>query len=679
MGAEFSQADRVFQAETPLGGKDELLLTGFSGEEGVSQPFRFILDLISQSPAIDPSALLREPVSLTVRLADGSDRIIHGMVVRFIQGGRTQEITTYQAEIVPWIWYLSLSTDCRIFQNKNVLEIIEAVFGEYGFADYDIRCTATYQPREYCVQYRQTDLDFVSRLMEEEGIFYFFEHSASGHKLILGDDSSPIQPCAQAEARLSGTPSGWFDEDVILELKKENAVHTTSVTLTDYDPLQPALNLQSSAVQSGDDELYDFPGKYTTTKEGERYSSLLLEELATFQEVVQGNGDCRAFESGKKFSLIEHYRSDANKEYLLVQVKHHGRGGGYRSGAEEAEYSNQFLCIPAGVPFRPPRKTLKPLVSGSQTAVVVGPAGEEIYTDKHGRVKVQFHWDREGKKDENSSCWVRVSQPWAGKNWGAVTIPRIGQEVIVDFLEGDPDRPIVTGRVYNAKQVPPYSLPGDKTQTGIKSRSSKGGDGSTFNEIRMEDKKGEELLYLHAEKDKSVVVENDNTESIGNDESVTIGHDQTLSVGNDRTISVDDDHEETIAEDMTLTVGSDREMTVGGDLDEKVGSDMTLKVGSDRSVTVGSDLSEKVGKNVSLAVGKKNTVKVGDVFSLEAKKVQIKAEDEISLKVGTASITVKKSGDVEIKGTNIKVQGKAKVDVKASGKVSVKGAQVAQN
>jgi type VI secretion system secreted protein VgrG len=319
------------------------------------------------------------------------------------------------------------------------------------------------------------------------------------------------------------------------------------------------------------------------------------------------------------------------------------------------------------------------LVQGSQTAVVVGPDGEEVYVDKHGRVKVQFHWDRKGEKDENSSCWVRVSQPWAGKNWGAVSIPRIGQEVIVGFLEGDPDRPIITGRVYNARQVPPYELPANKTQTGIKSRSSKGGNGSTFNEIRMEDKKGEELLYLHAEKDKSVVVENNNTEQVGNNETISIGHNQEITVGENRTETVEEDHEETIGVDMTLTVGSDREMTVGADLEEKVGGDMTLTVGSDRSTSVGSDLTLKVAKNAGVVVGKKGAVKVGDLCSLEAKKVQIKADDEISLKVGSASITMKKNGNVDIMGKNITVKGQSKVNVKASGKVTVKGAQIAQN
>jgi type VI secretion system secreted protein VgrG len=515
--------------------------------------------------------------------------------------------------------------------------------------------------------------------MEEEGIFYFFEHSDSSHKLILADDASAVVSCSQEKVRFSATPGGWREEDVITALEMERVVHSTSVILTDYDPLQPALNLQSSAVKHAEDEVYDYPGKYTEIREGERYSSLRLEALSAREEVLRGTSHCRAFESGRKFGLTDYYRQDANKDYLLLSVEHSAKGGGYRSGSPGAEYVNQFECIPVAVPYRPPRNTPRPVIRGSQTAVVVGPSGEEIYTDEHGRVKVKFYWDRDGKKDENSSCWVRVSQPWAGKNWGAVAIPRIGQEVIVDFLEGDPDRPIITGRVYNAKQAPPYELPGNKTQTGIKSRSSKGGDGSAFNEIRMEDKKGEELLYVHAEKDRSVVVENDNAEEVGHDETLSVGRNQTVKVGKDRTLKVEENQEESIGSDMAVTVGSDREMTVGGDLEEEVGGDMTLTVGSDRSTTIGSNLTVKVAKDATVVVGKKGNVEFGDALSIQAKKVQIKADDEISLKVGSASITVKKSGDVEIKGTNVKVQGKGKVDVKATSKLTLKGAQIAQN
>ncbi len=672
MADKYSQEDRVFRVETPLSGKEELFLEAFSGVEGVSRPYKFSLEFVSQSPSIDPNDILRKPVGVFVQLADGSERVIHGVVSRFTQRGRSQELSGYEAEIVPWFWFLSLSTDCRIFQTKSVLEIIEAVFGEYGSADFDVRCTGSYAPREYCVQYRETDLEFVSRLMEEEGIFFFFEHSSSGHKMVLADDASVISPCAQDRARFSGTPGGWLEEDVITGLEQVHVVHPTKVTLNDYDPLQPALNLQSSAVEKPEDEIYDYPGKFTKTKDGERYSALRLEELSTLEEVLKGSSDCRAFESGRQFALVDYYRQDANDDYLLLSVEHAAKGGGYRSGPGEAHYSNQFECIPAKVPYRPSRRIGKQFIRGSQTAVVVGPGGEEIYTDKHGRVKVQFHWDRKGGKDENSSCWIRVSQPWAGKNWGAVAIPRLGQEVIVDFLEGDPDRPIITGRVYNAKQVPPYALPGNKTQTGIKSRSSKGGDGATFNEIRMDDKKGEEVLYLHAEKDKQVVVENNRFEEVGNDESIKIGNDRTESVGNNEGISVGTNQSLSVGKNRDVSVGTNMTLTVGSKLSEDVGVDHTASIGKNKTVSVGKNDSLSIGGNYSVKVSETHKEDVGKAYALKVKDgILIDSKKEIVLRSGSASITLKKNGDIEVKGK--------KISIKGSGDVVIKGSKITEN
>jgi type VI secretion system secreted protein VgrG len=676
--AEYSQKDRVFWVTTPLG-KDELLLEGFSGREEISRPFHFSLDLLSVNASIDPTAILRKPVSVSIKLADGSDRIIHGVAARFTQLGRTEELTSYHAEIVPWLWFLSLSRDCRIFQAKSVVEIIKSVLDEYGDLEYDVRCVGSYSPREYCVQYRETDLAFVSRLMEEEGIFYFFEHSDSGHKLILADDPSAIPDCAQKEVEYSGSPGGWTDEDVITSVVREHSVYTTSVTLNDYDHLQPSLDLLSSAVQTSDDEIYDYPGKFTDTKAGERYASLRLEALSTTGERLRGTSQCRTFQSGHQFVLKDYFKAEPKKGCLLVSVTHTARGGGYRSRGDTAHYGNEFECVPVEAPYRPPRATEKPVVRGSQTAVIVGPSGEEIYTDEHGRVKVQFFWDRKGKKDENSSCWIRVSQPWAGKNWGAVTIPRIGQEVIIDFLEGDPDRPIVTGRVYNKIQTPPYALPANKTQTGIKSRSSKGGDGGTFNEIRMEDKKGEELLYVHAEKDKRVIVENDRSEEVGHDESIDIGNDRAEKVGNNENIG--------IGNDRSISVGNNESISVGGNQTEVVSDDQSISVGGNRGVDVGKNHSESIGGAMSLEIGKDRTLQVGanltvkvgkahkeettKGYSLKAEEIFLEAKNQIEIKVGKAQIIMKKNGDIQIKGN--------KINIKGSGDVVVKGSKIAEN
>jgi len=669
--AEFSQKDRVFWVTSPLG-KDELLLEGFSGREAISRPFRFSLDLLSTDPAIDPAKVLREPMSISVMLADGSERVIHGVVARFSQLGRAEELTAYKAEIVPWLWFLSLTQDCRIFQEQTVLEIIKAVLGEYGDLEYDVRCVGSYSPREYCVQYRESDFSFVSRLMEEEGIFYFFEHSDSGHKLILADDPSAIPECAQAEVKFSASPGGWTEEDVITGVVREHVVHTTSVALTDYDHLQPSLNLLSSAVETGDNELYDYPGKFTDTKAGERFAALRLEALSASGETLRGTSECRTFQSGHQFVFADYFKAEPKKKCLLTSVTHTARGGGYRSKGDTAHYGNDFECIPAEVPFRPAHLTERPVVRGSQTAVVVGPSGEEIYTDEHGRVKVQFFWDRNGKKDENSSCWIRVSQPWAGKNWGAVTIPRIGQEVIIDFLEGDPDRPIVTGRVYNKVQTPPYGLPANKTQTGIKSRSSKGGGGGNFNEIRMEDKKGEELLYLHAEKDKEVVVENDRSENVGSNESITIGNDRTENVGNNEGISIGTNQSLSVGKNRDVSVGSNQSLSVGANQTVDVAKNRTETVGENKTVSVGKDSSLSIGGNASVAVGKNLVEDVGKAFALKVKDgVLIDSKKEIVLKSGSASITLKKNGDIEIKGK--------KINVKGSGDVVIKGSKITEN
>lgn len=669
--AEYSQANRPFKVETVLG-RDVFMLEGFAGEEGVSTLFRYSLDLVSTDDSVDAKKLLRTPVTVTMVLEGDEERVIHGWISRFVQLGQSEggELTSYRAEVVPWMWFLSLTSECKIFQNKDVLEIVEEVFKSQKYSDFNLKCVKTYPKREFCVQYRETHLNFVSRLLEEEGIFYFFEHSASKHVLTLADDNSAVTPCpAQKTARVAPQAGAWQEEDVVTGFEREHAAYAGKVTLRDYDHLQPSLKLESSLSGDGEGEIYDYPGMYTKPDDGERLARIQLEEQEQWQEVVRGESTCRAFQSGYKFDLKKHYRSDLNQSYKLISVQHAGRSPLSRDAG--FSYHNSFVAIPSGVPFHPPRVTPKPVVQGSQTAVVVGKSGEDIWVDKHGRVKVQFHWDRDGKKDENSSCWVRVSSTWAGKSWGFIQIPRIGQEVIVDFLEGDPDLPIITGRVYNAEQVPPYDLPGNQTQSGVKSRSSKKGTGENFNEIRMEDLKGSEELYIHAEKDKTVMVENDRTETVGNDETITIGNNRTEEVGKDENIK--------IAENRTESVGSDESISVGGSRTESVGKNESISVSGDRSlsvdksltVTIGDDRKMDVGKDLAESVGGQHKESVGKEYVLQAKKIQLVAKDEISLKAGKATIVMKKNGDVTINGK--------KITIKGSGDVVLKGSKIAQN
>ena len=616
-------------------GTDVLLLAGLSGVEGVSMPYAYRVELLSEEPAVKAEDVLRTPVTIALRLPGGEERTIHGLVNRFVQLGQADDLTSYRAEVVPWLWFLSLSRDCKIFQNLSVPEIVEQVFRSQGYADFQVKCTRRYPKREFCVQYRETHLDFVSRLMEEEGIFYFFDHTGPKHVLVLADGNGSVQPCpGMAKARLA--PQSTLEEDIVTELQQEHSVHVGTVTLKDYDYLQPALSLESSLSGDGREEVYDYPGKYATLDDGERYARLQLEAEEATRQVIRGAGLCRYFQSGYRFDLEDHYLPEANQAYLLLQVRHSGTAGDYRSwDSAPMDYRNEFLAIPCDVPFRPVRRTPRPAVRGSQTALVVGPAGEEVWVDRHGRIKVQFYWDRLGRRDENSSCWVRVAQPWAGKGWGSVNIPRIGNEVVVEFLEGDPDRPIVTGSVYNADQAPPFTLPGAGIQMGMKSRSSPGGGG--FNEITMTDTKGKEMMNVHAQYDMVTKVE----------------HDDTQTVVNDRTITVDGKHTETIKKDTTIKVteGNLSHDVVAGTATHHVKGAVTESYEATQATTVKGDIT------IVSQTG-------GITVAADAKHIYIHAATSIHLHVGESMIWMDSGGQINIKGIDVAINGSGSVTIK---------------
>ena len=500
--------------------------------------------------------------------------------------------------------------------------------------------------------------------------------------------------------------------------------------LTDYNFETPSTSLAAnvdSVVDVGGNarfEVYDYPGEYEKKPQGEDLVKLRIQEEEATHFVLSGASTCRAFSSGYRFDLQDHYRRDLNQAYLLLEVHHSASAGEYYSSGGTSTvgetYVNSFTASPHSVPYRAPRITRKPIVQGTQTAVVVGPAGEEIYTDKYGRVKVQFHWDREGKRNENSSCWIRVSQPWAGKNWGSVANPRIGQEVIVDFLEGDPDRPIITGRVYNAEQMPPYALPANQTQTGTKSRSSKGGGGANFNEIRMEDKKGSEELYIHAEKDENHIVENDQSINVGHDKTESVGHDETITIGNDRTETVSGNETLTVVKDRTrtvtqnetvtvalmrthtvgineaitvgaaqevtvgaartLTVGAAQATTIGVDHTESIGANHSEDIGANHSENIGADHSATIGGNQSFSVAKNRSASVGENDDLKVgKNLVINAGDQITVQTGKASIVMKKDGTITIQGKDITIKGSGEMVVDASKNITMTGKKILQN
>lgn len=715
------QKNRKIQVFTPLK-ENTLLFYQMHGSEQLSEPYLYNLELLSESSTINPEALLGESVTIGLELDNNKWRYFNGFVSRFGQYGNQGGYHHYRAEVRPWLWFLTRASNCRIFQNQTAPDIIKQVFRDQGFTDFESKLNASYSSREYCVQYRETDFNFVSRLMEEEGIYYYFSHDNGKHTLVLIDDNN-------AHVEYPGYQNIPYYAELRADLARLDHVHEWGFArevqpgayeLTDYDFKKPKANLKvkSQLKEShthSEREFFDYPGRYTETGAGDNYVRQRIEEQHARFERSEGQANARGLSVGYAFKLQDHPRDDQNKKYLVVSAEYHLKLDEYFSnstgGDPEQPYTCSFTALDNARPFRPSRSSLKPLVHGAQTAVVVGPSGDEIYTDQYGRVKVQFHWDRYGKKDQDSSCWVRVAHPWAGKNWGMVAIPRIGHEVVIEFLEGDPDQPLIIGSVYNADMMPPYALPANATQTGIKSRSSKGGGGDNFNEIRLEDKKGSEEMYFHAEKDQNILVENDRNEEIDRDRTLLVKRDKSETVERNKVVHVAGNHSENIDGAMSIvvgqtltetvlinyaeTVGGAMELTVGaalaitvgaamseavaGSKSEAIGGSKTESIGRNKTITVGENLTESVKGNQSVTVDKdltetitgKRRIEVTKESTLQAKKIQITAADEISFKTGSAEIIMKKNGDITIKG--------GKITVKGSSDLILKGSKISEN
>ncbi|MCI0460379.1 MAG: type VI secretion system tip protein VgrG [Gemmataceae bacterium] len=669
---QYTQDKRLLAVTTPLG-KDVLLLSSFTGQEEMSRLFHFQLVMLSEKDSLAAKDIVGKEVGWTVGRADKEPRHFHGVVSRFSAGrmyGRT--LREYRAEVVPWLWFLTRTADCRIFQNKTAPQIVEQIFKDLGFSAFKTDLKGTYVKRDYCVQYRETDFDFVSRLMEQEGMFYYFLHEKGKHTLIVADHKNAYKDCA--DKKVVHSPGTTLPGHVTV-WDHQYEFRPGQYAQTDYNFETPSTSLMTTTKTvvklPGNDkyEIYDYPGVYLKKADGDALTKVYMEEQEAAYDVVNAEGTSSTFSPGGKFTLDKHECTpEQGKEYVVTSVRHSARTTGYIAGDSEGEdYRNVFTCVPSAVTFRPARTTPRPVVQGPQTAAVVGPKGEEIYTDKYGRVKVQFHWDREGKKDENSSCWIRVSQGWAGKNWGAVFLPRIGQEVIVDFLEGDPDRPIITGRVYNAEQMPPYELPANQTQSVIKSRSSKGGGTADFNELRLEDKKGSEDIYFHAQKDFHRVVEND--------DDLKVGRDQTIEIKNHRTETVKEGNEKVTIEkgkrEVFVDTGDDLHQVKKGKRTVVVdtGDDShQIKTGN-RSVVVdtGNDSHQikKGNRAVQIDMGNDTlTIKMGNqTTKLNLGKSSTEAMQSIELKVGQSSIVVDQKG-VTIKGMMITIEGQVQTQVK---------------
>jgi type VI secretion system secreted protein VgrG len=647
--ALYTQAGRLISVTTPLG-EDKLLLTGFTGHEAISRMFNFHLTTLSEDTAIDFTTIIGQSVTVNVRQFDDSKRYFNGIVSHFACTGKEGDMTRYELQVVPKLWTLTRYADCRIFHNKNVTEIVKQVLDDRGIK-YDGPLTGAYKPLEYCVQYRETDFNFVSRMMEQFGIFYFFQHADGDHTMMLGDSSSVHQDCpSQASAGFNLAAGGLDAGDVVNAWSIGQELRSGKHSMTDYNFTTSTRDLSASestiySVGSNDSmEIFDYPGLHGTASDGTAMAKLRMQEEEAVHKIANGASVCRAFTSGYKFNLQDHPLGPMNASYLLTELQHVASVAGTYGDAGatgEDSYTNHFACIPAAVPFRPARTTPKPFVQGPQTAVVVGKSadddsaddenvggdGEEIWVDKWGRVLVLFPWDRK----KATSCWMRVSHDWGGQGWGMINIPRVGQEVIVSFLEGDPDRPIITGRVYNDVQTVPYALPDNGTRSTFRTSSSTGGGTAHYNELRFEDKTGSEQVFVRGEKDYDTRILNDAREWIGNNRSLMVVKDQMEKVSGDVHLQVEGKQYEKVTGDM--------HSHVSGNLNQK--ADQTI------SIQAGQNLYEKSGQNFGHEDGQAIHLKAGMTMILEAGM-------QLSLKVGGNFIDIGPAG-VSIFGTMVNI------------------------
>ena len=617
----YTQTERVMKLITPLG-EDALIPTAVRGREAISELFHFTVDAIWQdSNPLDFKKILGQNVTIELALGESADpRPINGIVISVSQGAwdREKDITLYTLEIAPQLWLLTRNTQIRIFQQQSTLDIIQKVIRNMGLASPTLKTQGSYAHREYTVQYYESDFAFISRLMEQDGIFYFFEHTASGHTMILADQRSVIKD-ANYGARV------WFEEVMsgpredmrIFEWNKAQTIRSGKYSLNDWNFEKPQLNLQANTdtiVQlppSQALEIYEYSGKYRQPGEGEGVVKVRMQEEEAPGMVVGGKSWHWHFVPGYKFGLEGHF-ADKGK-FTLTSVET-DCSQPIAADSQEAKFQNRFTAIPEDVQFRPQRVTPIPHIRGVQTAIVTGPAGEEIYADKYGRVKVQFHWDREGQYNENSSCWIRVSTLWAGNKWGMIHLPRIGQEVIVDFIDGDVDRPIVTGSVYNAAQMPPWELPDSKNISGIRSRSTKDGDNDSLNEFRMDDTKGSEMFFLQAQKDMNVQVKNDSQTHIGKDFDLTVDNDSCTTIKGDVHESIDGTRKTEIKTDENLKVSGKAATQVDGSYSLKVSGDVAEKFSANHSEEAGQAIYLKAGMNVVIEAGVELSLKAGPSF-----------------------------------------------------------------
>ena len=583
----------------------DLQVLAFDGREALDTPYRFDLELVSERPDLDLESLLNRTAFLTFA-PDGSG--VHGLVYRIAQGESGKRLTRYRLSLVPRLAYLAHRSNQRIFQHLTVPQIIARVLEEHGILageGHRFHLGYSYPERDYCVQYDESDLHFVQRLCEEEGIHYHFQHSADGHVLVFGDDQTVFPKLAPlAYQQDSGLAA---DHQVVRTFGVRLETRSSRASYRDYDFEKPRLTLEAGCSSEFVPELevYDYPGHFAERPRGKHLAKRTLERLRSDYLLAEGDSDA-PLACGHFLALTNHPRPSWNDLWLIHALHHEGRQpqvleesvtsdmtptDGFQQG-----YRNRFSATPWDIPHRPPLKHPKPKVLGSQTAVVTGPAGEEIHCDPYGRVKVQFHWDREGQADDTTSCWLRVSSSWAGDRYGGIAIPRVGMEVLVTFLEGDPDQPLVTGCLYHKEHVVPYDLPANKTRTVFKSLSSPGGGG--YNELRIEDRKGQEQIYLHAQRDWDQNIE----------------HDQKIRIGHQRHDTVEANSYSEFKAEEHLTVHGDRKVEVKPDDHLTVGQSQHIKLGTAQLIEAGREIHLKAGQKMVIEAGMELTLKAGGSF-----------------------------------------------------------------
>ncbi len=633
------QDNRTLTIEKSPLGKDQLLLEAFHGREGLSELFSFQLELLSEMEHIAPKEIVGKPITFSVPLSDSGKRQFNGVVRRFSRGPvmGNSGLRRYRAELMPWLWFLTRNSNCRIFAKQSVKDILEKIFQDHGYGHAaKFHLSGNHPKREYCVQYRETDFDFVSRLMEEEGIFYYFQHESGKHELVIADATAAYKDCP--EKHIEYFP-GDKTTDRVTGWDHNYEFRSGKWSQSDYNFEAPTNKLltETKTIRGMDGadkySLYDYPGGYTQKADGEALTRALMEQEEVACDTTTAESTCRTLHPAGRFTLKskEDSPQDDGKSFAIIAIEHSASDGSYgQGGSGGLSYANSFTCIPASVVFRPARITPKPTVRGIESAVVVGPDKDTVHTDKYGRIKVKFHWDREEKSE---SCWIRTSQSWAGASWGSVFLPRVGQEVVVSFLGGDPDRPIITGSVYNGEQMPPYKLPDNASQSGFKSRSWPKGAADQFNELRFDDKADAEEIFFQAQKDFNRVVK----------------HDDSLKVDNDRTLEIKKNLTSTISEGNESHTVKQGNRTVT--LDK--GNDELKLEGGNRTVTLDS------GNDALTLKGGNRTVK------LNAGKASTEAMQGIELKVGGNSIKIDQTG-ITIKGIQVKIQAETMLEVKGT-------------